>query len=73
MTLDTKDRAGLDSLRLYTLTELEGIIGVTHQTLFTYIKAGKLHAVKVGGKWKVTEENVKRFLNGEPQDTGAIV
>lgn len=55
----------LEDIRLYSLTEIEPILGVTHRTLQTYIKEGRLRGVKVGGKWKVSEENLKRFINGE--------
>jgi excisionase family DNA binding protein len=54
----------LESIKLFTLVELEEVIGVTHRTLLTYVKSGKLKAVKVGGKWKVSEENLKSFING---------
>ncbi len=74
MSLDNKERAAkraeanaqkLSGLTLYTLTELESILGVTHRTLQSYIKDGRLKGVKIGGKWKVSEENLKRFINGE--------
>lgn len=74
INLDTKDRTTaraelnakkLESITLYTLTEIEPILGVTHRTLLSYIKDGKLKGVKVGGKWKVSEENLKKFINGE--------
>lgn len=55
----------LEDLRLFTLTELEPILGVTHRTLQTYIKDGRLKGIKIGGKWRVTEENVRKFINGE--------
>ena len=73
-TMDTKERAAqraeanaqkLDGLTLYTLTELESVLGVTHRTLQSYIKDGHLKGVKIGGKWKVSEENLKKFINGE--------
>jgi len=55
----------LQSIKLYTLTELEEVLGVTHRTLLNYVKEGKLKAVKIGGKWKVTEENLRAFINGQ--------
>lgn len=73
-TFETKERTSkrkkenaqrLDSIRLYSLTELEPILGVTHRTLQTYIKDGRLKGVKIGGKWKVSEDALKRFINGE--------
>lgn len=60
-----ENTAKLDAIRLYTLTELEPILGVTHRTLQTYIKDGRLKGVKIGGKWKVSEEVLRRFINGE--------
>ena len=56
--------AGLEAFKLYTLTELETILGVTHRTLLNYVKDGRFKAVKIGGKWKVSEENLKAFING---------
>ena len=56
--------AALGKYRLYTLTELEPVLGVTHRTLLEYVKRGKLKAVKAGGKWKVTEEALQAFVNG---------
>lgn len=73
-TIDTKERAAqrteanatkLNRLTLYTLTELESVLGVTHRTLQSYIKDGRLKGVKIGGKWKVSEENLRKFINGE--------
>ena len=56
--------AELDEFKLYTLTELEGVLGVSHRTLLTYVKQGRLKAVKAGGKWKVTKEQLKAFIEG---------
>lgn len=55
----------LEALKVYTLTEIEPILGVTHRTLLTYIKDGRLKGVKIGGKWKVSGENLRKFINGE--------
>lgn len=73
-SIDTREKAAqraeaaaakLDGFTLYTLTELESVLGVTHRTLQSYIKDGRLKGVKIGGKWKVSEENLKKFINGE--------
>lgn len=53
-----------NTIKLYTLQELEGLLEVTTRTLLTYIKEGKLKAVKIGGKWKVSESNLQDFING---------
>ncbi len=60
--------------KLYTLTELESVLGLSHVTLLSYVKQGKLKATKLGGtgKWKVTEDDLKAFIAGNtpaPSDT----
>lgn len=74
MNLDTRERTAarteesarrLEDIRLYSLTELEPILGVSHRTLLSYIKDGKLKGVKIGGKWKVTEETVRKLIGEE--------
>lgn len=40
--------------KLYTLKDLKGILKVSERSLHTYIKDGRLKAVKIGGKWKVS-------------------
>jgi len=59
MTDRTND---IKELKLYTLTELEEILGVTHRTLLSYVKAGKLKAVKVGSKWRVSKADLVSFI-----------
>ncbi len=62
---ETNRTNNLEKLKVYSLTEIEPILGVTHRTLLTYIKNGRLKGVKIGGKWKVSEENLRKFINGE--------
>ncbi len=63
---DKTNRASeLEGLKVYSLTEIEPVLGVTHRTLLTYIKDGRLKGVKIGGKWKVSGENLSKFINGE--------
>ena len=61
----TNTTSELEELKVYSLTEIEPILGVTHRTLLTYIKDGRLKGVKIGGKWKVSGENLRKFINGE--------
>lgn len=51
-------------IRLYGLQEIAEALNVTRRTLYNYLKQGKLKAVKIGGEWRVTEENLMSFLNG---------
>ena len=54
----------LENFRVYSLAELEPILGVTHRTLLRYITDGKLKGVKIGGRWKVSQDNLRAFING---------
>lgn len=49
-------------IRVYILDEVADIIGVTTRTLYTYIKEGKLKAVKVGRAWRITDKALTEFL-----------
>lgn len=68
--MDAKEREAqnaerLDGLRHYSLSELEPVIGVSRRTLIRYVTSGRLKAVKIGGRWRVSESNLRAFLNGE--------
>lgn len=55
----------LRDIQLFTLQELEPLLDVTNRTLLSYAKSGRLQAVKIGGKWRVTREALDRFLSGK--------
>ena len=55
----------ITNLKLYSLQELAKLLEVSERTIHNYVKAGKIKGVKVGGKWKFTEENIRKFVNGE--------
>lgn len=55
----------LTDLKLYSLQELAKLLEVSERTIHNYVKAGKIKGVKIGGQWKFTEENLKKFINGE--------
>lgn len=48
--------------RIYTLDEIAEMLRITRRTLYTYIKEGKLQAVKIGKYWRVSETNLQSFL-----------
>lgn len=64
-TEQTNRTADIEDMKLYTLTELESVLGVTHRSLLTYVTAGKLKAKKIGGKWRVTKADLKDFIDNQ--------
>ena len=53
----------MDELRIYTLEEVRDIVKVSQRTLYNYIKAGTMRAVKIGKYWRVTRADLEEFLN----------
>ena len=47
---------------IYTLHEIEEILGVTQRTLYRWIDAGSLKAFKAGRTWRVSEEALQEFI-----------
>jgi len=56
-----------ETMKVYTIEELETLLNVTRRTLYTYIKEGKLQAIKMGKYWRVREDQLDAFLSS---DTG---
>ena len=52
----------LNNYQIFTLTDLETVLRVSHRTLLTYVKDGKLKAFKIGNKSRVTKEDLKDFI-----------
>ncbi len=61
-------RPDLEKYKLYSVAELEPVIGKTAQTIKSYLKTGKLKGSKVGGAWRVSEEALREFLGLAPLD-----
>ena len=53
------------AFKVYTLKEIEPILGVSNKSLLKYAQTGKLKCVKIGREWKISEENLQKFINGE--------
>lgn len=55
-----------DGIKCYTLREAGELMGVGMPTLRNYIKRGQLDATKVGGKYLISVEALRRWLKVEP-------
>ena len=56
---------GNKDLKIYTLEEVAEMLQVTRRTLYNYLKDGRLKGNKVVGKWIITEEQLKDFIEGK--------
>ena len=63
----TNNKIDINS-RMYTLDEVSKMVMVTRRTLYNHINNGKLNAVKIGRQWRVTEENLRDYLEAGTED-----
>ncbi len=54
-------------MKIYTIKELTVILQLTRQTIYTYIKKGKIEAsnISIGKRaanYRITEESLNKFL-----------
>ena len=52
----------MEELKVYGVDEVAKLMKVTERTVYDYIKSGSLKAVKFGKYWKITEDNLRGFL-----------
>jgi excisionase family DNA binding protein len=52
----------MDELKVYTLIEAQEILKVTRRSLYNFIKAGKLKALKIGREWRITHSDLSAFI-----------
>ncbi len=56
----------VNGVKLYDVKEVAEMLKSTEATIRVYFREGTLKGRKINGKWRVSEENLNRFINGEP-------
>jgi len=46
--------------KMYGLREASAILDISYMTLYRLVKQGKIRAVKIGAKLKITDEELER-------------
>ena len=49
-------------IKVYTTDEALEVLKVTRRTLYRYIKAGQIKAIRLGREYRITEDALKDFL-----------
>ena len=49
-------------IKFYSTEEIAEMLKISKRTVFRYIHAGTLHAVKIGKYWRVSQESLEAFL-----------
>ena len=63
--LQMGDNEMIENLKMYTIEETAEILGVSKRTMMTYLKQKRIRAVKIGRRWKFTEQNIVDFVSGK--------
>ncbi|MBA7507893.1 hypothetical protein ES706_06622 [subsurface metagenome] len=50
--------------KLYSVEDLVSMLNLSARTVRVYLREGKIKARKIGLSWYVTEENLKKFIEG---------
>lgn len=56
---------GSEIVRLYDRKETAAVLGVRPETVWGYLKTGRLPGQLIGGRWLVTEGNLYDFISGK--------
>lgn len=54
--------------KLYTPEEVAELLKVSRETVYNWLRSGKLKAVKISHFWRISESELKCLLN--PQEQG---
>ncbi len=46
----------------YSITEVATILGMARVTVYNWVTTGKLKGVKFGKNWRISETELKRFI-----------
>lgn len=54
---------GEDMSKIYNVEDAASLLGVSIKTIRRYIYGGKIGANKIGGQWRMTQEQIDEYLN----------
>ena len=49
--------------RVYTVEEIQAILGVSKNTTYALVKSGVFHSVKVGGQYRISKKSFDEWLD----------
>lgn len=54
--------------RIYTVEEIQDILGVSKTSAYNLVKLNVFHSVKVGGQYRVSKKSFDKWLDGGEED-----
>ncbi len=52
-------------IKVYTVQEVQKILKISNNTILTMLKDGRLKGFKIGNYWRITDQSLRAFINGE--------
>lgn len=49
-------------MKLYTVKEVQELLGVGQRTMYNYLESGKLKAIKIGKYWRISQDTLDALL-----------
>ena len=53
----------MSNKRVYTVEEIQAILGVSKNTTYALVKSGVFHSVKVGGQYRISKKSFDEWLD----------
>ena len=64
----SKGGGNMDEIKIFTIEEAAETLKTRPSTIKSLIKEGKLSAKKIGSRWILTENDLRKFLNLEEKE-----
>ena len=59
--------------QLYTIEEVADFLRVSIRTVRRYLKDGTIRGFKVGQNWRISDEEVSRYINEQQKSTSVNI
>lgn len=56
------------AIKVYTPEEAAQILKLSTRTIREYLRIGKITGAKIGKEWRITEEQIREFLDRHTQE-----
>ena len=62
-THDQRAVRKMSNKRVYTVEEIENILGISKNTAYALVKSGEFHSVKIGGQYRISKKSFDEWLD----------
>ena len=68
-THDQRTVRKMSNKRVYTVEEIENILGISKNTAYALVKSGEFQSVKIGGQYRISKKSFDDWLDNVGADT----